>query len=373
MKFIRQILDMSTLMQLPKKERRIIFYSEGKAYWPHLESVLQAFLKCSDIPVCYVSSGADDPGLAEQHPRLRQFRLDEGWIRNWFFSNVETDVMVMTMPDLQRYQVKRSKYPVHYVYIHHALVSCHMVYRKGAFDHYDTILCAGPHHLEEIRRTEAEYKLPPKRLVEYGYGRLDAILAERNNNPTRSEPNHVLIAPSWGPRGLIETVGDQVVSHLLAHEYRVTLRPHPQTVKHANNTLMQIYRQYKHNPLFSLETNVASQASLHQSTIMISDWSGAALDYAFGLEKPVLFIDVPRKVNNPDYTALGITPFEVFIRDKIGAIVPIDKINQLEKYLSSLVTQSHWQTRLEELRHAHTFNVGASGKIGAQTLMELLQ
>lgn len=225
MKFIRQIADMATLMQLPKRERRIIFYSEGKAYWPHLEGVLQAFLKCSDIPVCYVSSSTDDPGLVLHHPRLRHFRLDESWIRNWFFANVETDVMVMTMPDLQCYQVKRSKHPVHYVYIHHSLVSCHMVYRPHAFDHYDTIFCAGPHHLKEIRAEEAQYQLPPKRLVEHGYGRLDAILREREIQHSNSHPNHVLIAPSWGAEGLIETVGDQVVSHLLAHQYHVTLRP----------------------------------------------------------------------------------------------------------------------------------------------------
>mgnify|MGYP003326545469 CR=1 FL=1 len=46
---------------------------------------------------------------------------------------------------------------------------------------------------------------------------------------------------------------------------------------------------------------MSTQESLHRSDLMISDWSGAALDYALGLNKPVLFIDVPRKVNNLDY------------------------------------------------------------------------
>lgn len=144
-------------------------------------------------------------------------------------------------------------------------------------------------------------------------------------------------------------------------------------MKFAKNKLQQIYQQHKNNPLFTLETNVLSQASLHQSAIMISDWSGAALDYAFGLEKPVLFIDIPRKINNPDYSSLGITPFEVFIRDKIGVIVPINKINRLAESLHSVITRSDWQTTLRQLRQAHTFNVRSSCEVGAEALMELLK
>ena len=59
---------------------------------------------------------------------------------------------------------------------------------------------------------------------------------------------------------------------------------------------------------------------------MVSDWSGAALEYAFGLERPVLFVDVARKVNNPDYEALGIEPFEVGIRERIGRVVAPDDL-----------------------------------------------
>ena len=48
-------------------------------------------------------------------------------------------------------------------------------------------------------------------------------------------------------------------------------------------------------------------------------WSGIRL--CFGLDKPVLFVDVPRKINNPDYEEIEIEPFESIIRDKIGVIM----------------------------------------------------
>ena len=109
-------------------------------------------MKISDIPICYISSQKDDPGLSLSHKNYKTFEIDEGFVRNWLFENIDTDIMVMTMPDIESFQVKRSKYSVHYVYIQHSLVSLHAVYRKGAFDYYDTIFCSGPHHVKEIRQ-----------------------------------------------------------------------------------------------------------------------------------------------------------------------------------------------------------------------------
>jgi CDP-glycerol glycerophosphotransferase (TagB/SpsB family) len=324
--FLRHLRDVMRFMQLPSEQRSLTFYSEGKNYWPHLEGLVKEILATGETPVCYISSGEDDPGLLIEHPNYSAFKIDEGFIRNWLFENIETDVMVMTMPDLHQYQIKRSKHKVHYVYVQHSLVSLHMAYRKGAFDHYDTIFCAGPHHVEEIRAMEAHYNLPKKNLVEHGYGRLDAIIEEVNRRPKKVKPNnaprHVLIAPSWGPEGTIESgIAARIVDQLIEQGCQVTLRPHPQTVKFAKDKIDPILKKYGDHPLFSFEANVAGQDSLHESDLMISDWSGAALDYAFGLNKPVLFVGVPRKVNNPEYEEIGIEPFEVRIRNEIGMIL----------------------------------------------------
>lgn len=335
--FFSHLKNVLEFMQLPRKQRRLVFYSEGKNYWVHLEGLVKEILATSDIPVCYISSEEDDPGLFLEHANYKTFKIDEGFIRNWLFENIETDVMVMTMPDLHQFQVKRSKHKVHYVYTQHSLVSLHMVYRLGAFDYYDTIFCAGPHHVKEIRAMEEKYNLPKKNLVEHGYGRLDAIIAEAHKRPEKQKPEgsplHALIAPSWGPKMTIESgKGGQIVDQLIAQGHQVTFRPHPQTIKFAMDKVDAIVSRHRENPLFSFEENVAGQTSLHESDIMISDWSGAALDYAFGLNKPVVFVDVPRKANNPDYEELSIEPFEVYIREKIGPIfsgenMSLDKLN----------------------------------------------
>jgi CDP-glycerol glycerophosphotransferase (TagB/SpsB family) len=327
--FYSHIQNVIRFNQLPADQRRLVFYSEGKNYWSYLKGIILELLETSDIPICYISSGADDPGLELKHPNLRVFKIDEGFVRNWLFENIDTDVMVMTMPDLHQFQVKRSKHKVHYVYVQHSLVSLHMVYRKGAFDHYDTIFCAGPHHKTEIRAMEKLYDLPVKNLVEHGYGRLDAIIEEASKRQradrAADQPMHALIAPSWGPNSVIELgIGEKIVDQLMSKGLKVTLRPHPQTIKFDRPKVDAIVNKYKDHKRFEYEANVAGQESLHASDFMVSDWSGAALDYAFGLNKPVLFVDVPRKVNNADYEDIGIEPFEASIREVIGRIAKDD-------------------------------------------------
>jgi hypothetical protein len=230
MGFIRHLRDLVRFTQLPKTQRRLTFYSEGKNYWPHLAGLVQELLATSDLDICYISSGADDPGLFLESPNYRVFKIDEGFMRDWFFENIETDVMVMTTPDLDQYQVKRSKHKVHYIYVQHSLVSLHMAYRKGAFDSYDTIFCAGPHHVNEIRAMEERYQLPRKTLVEHGYARLDAIIEEAKRRPKKKKsdalPRHVLIAPSWGAEATIELgVAEKIIGRIWKDWSRSCLPP----------------------------------------------------------------------------------------------------------------------------------------------------
>jgi hypothetical protein len=364
MKFLRNMRQLIRFMQLPAQDKSIVVYSEGKAYWVHLESLVRELLDNTEVGLCYISSGEDDPGLDLMHPRFTALRTDEGWIRNWLFENLDCRMLIMSMPDLDTYQIKRSDKPVHYIYAQHSLVSMHMAYRKGAFDHFDTILCAGPYQGEEIRAMESYYDTPRKTLIEYAYSRLTSIMqsAQHGSELRSMDGKHILIAPSWGEHGLIETIGREVVDILLGGGFRVTLRPHPQTTKFSGDILIRIASAHRGNPNFVLETDVASQDSLHKSDLMISDWSGAALEYAFGLKKPVLFFDLPRKVNNPDYAMLGIEPFEVSVREKIGRVISPGELSSLNAHVSELLNEQRMGESIDEVIRENLYDSTVSDK-----------
>jgi len=367
--FFRHLKNVIAYNQTPKDQRVLTIYSEGKNYWSYLGGLVKNILDNSDVHVCYVTSSDADPGLSLEHDRLTTFVIGEGFVRDWFFANQDTAVMVMTMPDLHQYQVKKSKFPVHYVYVQHSLVSFHMVYRTGAFDFYDTIFCSGPHHKAEMRALEEERNLTPKTLFDHGYARLDAIKEEaaRIGGTHQSEDGvtHYLLAPSWGSNGTIETgVGAKIVDLLLGENHKVTLRPHPQTIKFAKDKVDAIVNKHRQNPKFTFEDNVLGQDSLHASDVVICGLLGAALDYAFGLGKPVLFIDVKKKVNNPDYTNIDIVPFEISIRDKIGKVISPQNLQEILTVDTGKLSDS--------LADEYFYNVGNSDAVGAQEILKIL-
>lgn len=370
-KFFSYLKNVISFNQLEPTKREIVFYSEGKNYWVHLKGLITELLDKTDYCVSYVSSAADDPGLQLVHDNYNSFLIDEGWIRNWWFENLQANLLIMSMPDIHQYQVKKSKFPVHYIYVQHSLVSKHMVYRKGAFDYYDSIFCAAPHHIKEIRAIESLYNLPKKALYKHGYSRLDSIKKNASSKKQTKTPKnkpHVLIAPSWGQVNVVADYGLPIIENLLTNNYKVTLRPHPQTIKFSSDKLDHIKAQFSHNPDFIYEGSIDGEDSLHQSDLMISDWSGAALDYAFGLGKPVLFIDVPRKVNNSEYEKIDITPFEDFIRTKIGAVMPLSEIENVSQWVQTCLDKKS-STRFDH----GIYNVGGSDEVGAQFIVDILK
>jgi len=362
---------------LHSKFRSIVFYAADEASWKHFQPIIAELVEGYGKQVCYITSSVSDPILQLETDRIKTFYIGLGSARTVLFLSLRAEVMVMTMPDLGTFHIKRSKNPVHYVYVFHSLVSTHMIYRQAAFDHFDTIFCVGPHHVDEIRATESLYGLHPKNLVEAGYGLLDSII---NSGPAGVDTVHVpnnaskrvLIAPSWGQHALLETCGRELVEVLLRASHRVTVRPHIMTMRQNSKFLDELRKRFGDNPNFAIDVDLASQGTVRECDLMISDWSGAALEYAFGLERPVLFVDVPKKVNNPEYERIDPVPIEVRLRPDLGAVVAPDRLWEVPWWVEELCgDSSNWRERIRELRATWVYNVGNSGAVGASYIVEL--
>lgn len=363
---------------LHRDYRDIVIYSEGRPYWIHLKPIIESLLSDGKMKLTYISSSENDPGLKINNPNMKSYCIGEGIIRTIFFSKLKSKILLMTMPDLDTYQIKRSIHNVHYVYIFHSMVSTHMIYRKHAFDAFDAVFCVGPHQIDEIKKHEKMYGLKSKQLLEHGYGRLDIILSDVQGNSEITENNNeltILIAPSWGENALIESgYAMKIIEHLLIEEIKVILRPHPETIKRSKNLLDEIKNSFKGNRNFIFDGDVSTQDSLYKSSIMICDWSGAALDYAFGLEKPVIFVDTPPKVNNSEWEKLGIVPIEDSIRHEIGAVVSLANIADIPAIAKDLIkSKESYLSNIRKNRDKYIFNVGNSGDIGAKYIRNILK
>jgi hypothetical protein len=368
----REWKELERFNSLDPADRAIVFYAEDAGSWAHLGPIVDELTGAMGRKICYVTSSADDPVLEIGDDRVFTFCVGSGPARTSLFRKLQSGVMVMTMPERQRFHFRHSESLAHYVFVHHSMVSTHMIYAAGAFDNFDTVLCVGPHHMSEIEERESLLGLEPKNLVAHGYGRLDSII--RNSGgalPDGGPRKRVLIAPSWGKEALIEVCGSRLVQVLIEADYQVTVRPHPMTILHSRRVISDLESRFDGHPLVELESDVSSEQSLHFSDIMISDWSGAALEYAFGLERPVIFIDVPRKVLNPDYKEISCVPVEVSLRDEIGAVVSVDALHEVPSHIERLCGDlSGQRERLRELREEWVYNVGSSGSVGAEYIAQ---
>lgn len=375
-KMLREWSGLQAFKRIPRKERTLVFYSEGRGYWTYFEPIYKALQARHHAPVLYVTSAENDPLLESPLEGMRSFYVGEGSMRTLFFATLDADVLLMTMPDLHSFHIKRSPFPVHYVYLHHSIVSTHMIYRAAAFDHFDSILCVGPHHVEETRAREQQLGLPQKKLIEHGYGRLDTILESGCQGPPerQGKPVQILVAPTWGENGLIERHGLEVIKPLIDAGLRVVLRPHPRTRKLRPEILDTIAAHYIDEPRFRLDEDSDATTSLLDSDIMLSDWSGAALEFSLGLERPIIFADVPRKVLNPEYADIGIEPIEVRAREHLGVVVSTDRLAALGEIACAVAADSKkWQTALKDARQRWIYNSGKSGDTAAAYLMSLIK
>jgi CDP-glycerol glycerophosphotransferase (TagB/SpsB family) len=358
--------------------RNIVIYSESGQDWHYFEPLVTALNDDLQRKVTYITSDPSDEGLKRQHKLFRAICIPEGFFLTLHFNFQKADVVVMTMMDLGNFQLKRSINPVHYIYLFHSLGSTHMVDHANSYDAYDSLFCVGPHHVAELRKRESIQGIKPRNLFEYGHPRLENLLVVAMSyqlSATQAEESAVttvLIAPTWGDQSIFNTCGDELTGLLLDAGYHVIVRPHYQTLKMTPEVIDGLRKKYGGRNNFEYQDRMGESDSLFRSDILICDWSAMAIEYALGLEKPVLFVDLPRRIRNPDWQALEIEPVEAAFRKLAGDIVTPQQLDEVPQKIDSLLqNQESFRQRMQKLRSQMVFNIGNSIQAGANEIARL--
>ncbi len=358
-------------------ERSIVFYAENKASMNHFRSLINELTEKIKLEICLVTSVKDDPILLIKNKKIKSFYIGDGTIRTKFFLTLKAKILIMDMPDLETFHIKRSKtYPVHYIYLFHSMFSVHSYLRKEALNNFDTIFCVGPHHIREIKKMEEKYGLKPKNLIEYGFGRLDSLLEKKEKFQIEkiTEDKVVIIAPSYGENNLLKKCGKEIIEILLKSNFKVMLRPHFKTLQDSKELIESLKNQFEKNSNFILETGVIPFEAFYNSLCLISDWSGISIEYPFVFERPVIFIDVPKKILNKNAEEIDEEPIEISIRGKIGKIIDTQEIENIPDVIKNLnENNKNIIKQIKDLRKKTVYNVGESGKVGSLYIQKLLK
>jgi len=361
--------------KLPWEWRNIVIYSESGQDWHQFSGLVEQLNGPLGRRTCYVTSDADDPGLSRQNDNFRAVYIPEGLFLTVFFQSNESDVFVLTMMDLHNLHLKRSLHPVHYIYLFHSMGSTHMVDNEDSYDHYDTLFCTGPHQVAEIRRREEIKGLAPKRLFDYGHPRLEQVIEEGRKGRREKAPGDpatVLIAPTWGEQSIFNNCGQSLIRTLLDAGYRVIMRPHYQSLRQSPDVIVAVREAFSGHEAFEYIDRMGETDSILRSDVLVSDWSAMALEYALGLEKPVLFIDVPRRIRNPNWRELGLEPMEAVIREQIGEVVPPDALHEAPAAIERLLGDpDRFRANMRELRETMVYRLGHSIPDGAAEIARI--
>ena len=358
--------------------KHLVFYSESSGFYKYYKGIIEYILKNTNIAVHYITSDPNDQvfAISQSQPRLKPYYIAEKRLIT-LMMKLDCDVMVMTMPDIENFHIKRSyvRKDIEYVYVPHCIDSINMTMRTGAVDHYDSVLCVGKHQKEEITNTEAVYGLPHKTLVDWGYTLLDEMRAQYAASAHEDKPGKkILIAPSWQKDNIVDSCLEEILDTLKGRGYQITVRPHPQEVRLKQAYMEQLEAKYAADRDVEIQTDFSSNSTVFEADLLITDWSGITYEYAFTTLRPVLFIDTPMKVMNPEYEKINTPPINIWMREVIGAVVKPDELEKLPEAVERLLSgRNEYRERIDRFVHEYVYNLGNSGEVGAKYIINEIQ
>ncbi len=357
--------------------KKLVFYSEGSGFYKYYKGTIEYLLEHTNITIHYITSDFNDKifELAEKNDKIRAYYIGEKKLIT-LMMKMDADIVVMTTPDLETYHIKRSyvRKDIEYIFVMHDMGSFNLTNRNGAVDHFDTVFCTGKHQKEEVEKIEIAKNLPKKTTVEAGYDLLDDMIKDYESNKTVTERPVILIGPSWQVDSIMDSCIDDILEGFKNSEFDVIVRPHPQYVRHKSEKCEALKEKYKEYSNISVQTDFSSNSTVFDAAILVTDWSGICFEYAYTTKRPVIFIDTPMKVMNPEYKMIDTVPINIMLRNEIGKSIAMeDAKSTIDVAREMIANADSYSDKIEAFRNEYVYNLGHSAEISAKYIINQLK
>lgn len=357
------------------KDMKLMIYSESNGFYKYYEDMIDYICEKSDIRIHYVTSDPNDRIFDDKREQIVPYYIASDRYIVPLFMKLDCDMCIMTMPDLEKYHIKRSRVrsDIEYLYVCHGIGSNALTLRKGALDWYDSMFCIGKYAENEVRQMEELYGTKPKLLVEAGYPLIDRMISDYEKmEKTENEKPLILIAPSWQPDNIIELCGEELLNILIKAGFNVILRPHPQMVRHSPELFERLHELYDGTSA-EIQTDFSSNSPVLRADVLITDWSGIAYEFAFTTKRPVLFVNTPMKIMNEDYDKIAEVPMDITLRDVLGKSVDTDKLESSVEIINDFLDNKDiYRDTIINTLNAYVFNVGKSKAVYGRYVIKRL-
>ncbi|MDL0082061.1 CDP-glycerol glycerophosphotransferase family protein [Helicobacter sp. XJK30-2] len=418
----------------------LVFYSEGKQYHNVFSPILLA-LDQFDYPYTYLTSSQEDYDLYHisppKNPNATFAYIGDSNSNAAIaqLNSLKADLVVMTTPQLDVLQIKRSKGVKHYCHIIHSLPHID-IYEIFALDYFDSVLTNSPIHTDFIRQVESKRALKHKQVIITGCTYLDVLAqklqdyrqtqekfaffpqqkAAQNHNQkvdssqspkaalestfskdsacglesqsgdetslnllestfaTSTTPTAptILIAPSWGREALLSKYGFAIIKPFINTRFQLIIRPHPQSYLSETSILQELQEHTKQCKNIVWDSNRDNIYALDAADVMIGDFSGVLFDFVCLFEKPVL---------TPEFTFCNIgydlediypTPWVQSALPRIGKQFHPKDLHHLPTIIESMLgDKDSMQESLRAMKQELWHFQGSGGKQSARALLAI--
>ena len=120
-----------------------------------------------------------------------------------------------------------------------------------------------------------------------------------------------------------------------------------------------------------IQTDFTSNNPVMEADILITDWSDISWEYAFTTLRPVLYINTPMKVMNPEWQKIEEVPLNILLRDKLGKSLDTDQLDKAAETVEFLLAHSaEYRDAIDHLAHEYIYNLDGSAKVGAKYIID---
>ena len=122
-----------------------------------------------------------------------------------------------------------------------------------------------------------------------------------------------------------------------------------------------------------MEDDFSKPSTMDQADVLVTDWSGIAYEYAFKTKRPVVFVNTPMKVINPEWKKIGITPTDISFRDEVGVSISLDDISSAGQAVADMLANpDKFSAKIDALLKSQFFNPGHAGEVAGKYILETL-
>ena len=329
-KFLKDIYSFYRLKTI-ESNYRVGFFCENNFIFEYLEPYI--INKSKQNEVLILSCENIDNDLTK---KKNFFVFYTNFFREIVFLTLKLKVLYASTPDLDNSIFKKSKFSkCKYVYLSHTPVSLTMIYNDNSFDSFDAVQCTNKYQLKEMNEIIVKRNLKT-RAFKSKYLFIKKLIEKNKHQNSEID---VLIAPSWNSNFYKLNCHILLKKLLIENKISFKLRVHPMSF---------IKKEISSKEIKQLDIPIdnLNMLNLFKYKHLITDWSGAFIEYAMIFKRKAFLINTPKKIVNQNYLKYENQPIEITLRNILGETYDIENIKEL---VSSIKTSSQEESKKKSI------------------------